>query len=253
MARSRDEIMRRLRLGDIRKLLHYRYGPTLPDDDAGREDLIELLKPVSLGIEADKRMRNQIDLWAPWATDAEAIIDHVARLPIWYRKSKAEAIGQRFRLTNAERERYRLWTMAPVDMTAEDLAEQRKAKHRARQKRYRTGKRKQTRPNYLAKSLTKNQPWLALGISRRTWYRRRDTLGTSMVTPAQAHLAQVGCEAKVDRLITLPVPHEQASPPQGLQREPGLNGHATRPAQTPGKDPATTGLRAMRSRLVPRK
>ena len=34
MARTRDETIRRARLGDIRRLLHYRYGPTLPDDDA---------------------------------------------------------------------------------------------------------------------------------------------------------------------------------------------------------------------------
>ena len=46
---SRAEIIRRLRLGDLQKFLRFRYGHTLPDDDAGREDLHELLLPISLG------------------------------------------------------------------------------------------------------------------------------------------------------------------------------------------------------------
>jgi hypothetical protein len=40
--------MRRLRLGDLRKLLRARCGHTLPDNDAGREYLWELLLPTSL-------------------------------------------------------------------------------------------------------------------------------------------------------------------------------------------------------------
>ena len=42
-------MIRRLRLGDVQKVLRQRYGHTLPDDDAGREDLRELLMPISLG------------------------------------------------------------------------------------------------------------------------------------------------------------------------------------------------------------
>jgi hypothetical protein len=45
---SPDEIMRRRRYGDLRKLFHDRYGQTFPDDDAGNDDLFELLLPVSL-------------------------------------------------------------------------------------------------------------------------------------------------------------------------------------------------------------
>jgi hypothetical protein len=42
-------MMRRLRLGKLRKLFRDRYGPTLADDDAGREDQHELLLPISIG------------------------------------------------------------------------------------------------------------------------------------------------------------------------------------------------------------
>jgi hypothetical protein len=62
---STDETIRRLRLGDIRKLLRRRCGPELPDDDAGREYLYELLLPVSLGPEPVK-IANVTEIWAPW-------------------------------------------------------------------------------------------------------------------------------------------------------------------------------------------
>jgi hypothetical protein len=63
------EVLRRLRLGDLRRLLRHRYGPTLPDDDAGRDDLFELLLPVSLRPQSPSLvMRNVIETWAPWMT-----------------------------------------------------------------------------------------------------------------------------------------------------------------------------------------
>jgi hypothetical protein len=35
----KQEIIRRVRLGHLKRLLRQRYGFELPDDDAGREDL----------------------------------------------------------------------------------------------------------------------------------------------------------------------------------------------------------------------
>jgi hypothetical protein len=64
MSRSKSEIIRRLRLGDLRSLLRARCGHTLPDDDAGREYLWELLLCVSLGAEPDLKMANAIEIWA---------------------------------------------------------------------------------------------------------------------------------------------------------------------------------------------
>jgi hypothetical protein len=67
------ELLRRLLLGNIRCLLRHRYGATLPDDDAGREDLFEMLLQVSLRQKSPaKVMRNTIEVWAPWMDAAEA-------------------------------------------------------------------------------------------------------------------------------------------------------------------------------------
>jgi hypothetical protein len=75
-----SEMIRRLRLGELHRLFRERCrGSTLPDDDAGRDYLRELLLPISVGpYEAVRRpgkielwgptdrMRREIELWAPW-------------------------------------------------------------------------------------------------------------------------------------------------------------------------------------------
>jgi hypothetical protein len=183
---DRQEIIRRLRLGNLRTLFRHRWGPLLPDDDAGREDLRELLLPISVGPNASIKMRRAIEVWAPWMADDEAtqLIDDVNRTPIWHRKPTAGTMGQRLRVSNAERERLRLWTIAAYDMTPEQAAEHRRAKERARKRRYR----QLHGGNPRASSFSRTTPWLALGISRRTWYYRTkncnctNTSGLKLVT-----------------------------------------------------------------------
>jgi hypothetical protein len=116
-------------------------------------------------------MNHAIEVWAPWLapTDAEAMTDEIMRLPTCYRRPCSKELGERLRLTNAERERLKLWRIAPIDITIEECNEQRRAKDRARKrKRY-----KRSRADYLATSRSKLKPWEAEGISRTTWYERR--------------------------------------------------------------------------------
>jgi hypothetical protein len=96
MVRSKDEIIRRLRLGNLRTLFRHRYGTELPDDDAGREDLNELLLPISLGPKPTKMMANEIDVFAPWvgSADVETIIDFINRLPISDRNPKPKPLAR---------------------------------------------------------------------------------------------------------------------------------------------------------------
>jgi hypothetical protein len=172
MSRPIDETLRRLRFGDLRKLLRSRYGHTLPDDDAGREDLHELLLPVSLGPQAARRMLNVIELHAPWMSRDKAgqLVDQIMRTPSHLRRPSNRQVGRRLRVTNQERELWRLWTIHPCDMTDEEMREQRKAKRRARDRQRR---KRQPRVAYLAaNSLSRTKPWEIEGISRRTWYRK---------------------------------------------------------------------------------
>jgi len=170
------EVVRRLRYGALLNLFRHRWGKEFPDDDAGREDLFELIMNLSLAPAAtEKKIANAIELWAPWMQhdEAQMMVDHVQRLHISERLPTAKTLGVRVRLTNSERERLRLWPIAPIDMTDEQLAEQRKAKRQERDAKRRRNNGSLSREAYLAQFASREQPWKAEGISRRTWERRR--------------------------------------------------------------------------------
>ena len=61
-AMTKAERFRRVRLNDHSRYLRNRYGHELPNDDAGRDDLYELLLTISLGDGADRKMRMRIGL-----------------------------------------------------------------------------------------------------------------------------------------------------------------------------------------------
>jgi len=156
-------------------LFRDRWGYVLPDDDAGRGDLFELIMNISLAPAAvDKKMRCAIETWAPWikTDEAQAMVDHINRLDIYERTPTARELGSRLRLTNAVRERLKLWPIAPFDRTDEDLVEQRKVRERNRRARKRREQGVRTRAAYLD-SLSGRRPWEAEGVSRSTWYGRR--------------------------------------------------------------------------------
>jgi hypothetical protein len=169
------EMIRRLRLGDLQKVLRSRYGHELPDDDAGREDLRELLLPISLGNQPARRMHNAIEVWAPWmmADEARQLLDEINRSPPYQRKPTSCELGERLRLSNHERESLGLRTISPVDMTAKQLADRRRAKNRDRMWRQRRANGSKDREAWLANAKSRLKPWKAKGKSRATWYRER--------------------------------------------------------------------------------
>jgi hypothetical protein len=218
---SKPEMLRRIRLGDIKRLLLDRYGPTLPDDDAGRDDLFELLLCTSLRpASATRIMRNVIEVYAPWMTEreAEAVIQQVERIPPELRRRKAEYLGERFRLINDERERLAIRTIRPCDLTDEEIKERRKARKRQRQKREAERRRRRlgqrSRTAYLASSLSSTKPWLKEGISRRTWERRRK----KMTQPVTQLRRSINSYKGSDTL---------ASPEQGASQQ-GRASHSSR-------------------------
>jgi hypothetical protein len=182
-------MIRRLRLGNLRKLLRDRNGPILPDDDAGREYLWELLLPISVGPNPDVKMPNAIEVWAPWMDkkEAEAIIDQINLTPIYHRKPTAVVLGERLNLTYAEREALKLWTIAACDVPEKLKPLLRKQKKRDRMRVLRRLRGQKTRAQYLASNKTsKERPWIGLGISRRTYYYRLKT--GNCTSPCQVKL-----------------------------------------------------------------
>jgi hypothetical protein len=247
---NKDETIRRLRLRDMRNYLRCRYGHTLPDDDAGREDLRELLYPISVGPNAAIKMPKAIELWAPWMNTKEAaeLIDDINRMSIWLRKPSARELGKRLRVTNQMRQQWRLWTVAPYDMTDEELAEQRRAKDRERKRRYRERQREggATRTQWLAAhSISRDKPWLLLGISRASYYRKL----------AKDKVRQVASAMELKQHRTQPVSPSKRHVSRAVQATstPRLNinrkGRSNRTAESVAAD-ATNRPRVLRTQPV---
>jgi hypothetical protein len=156
----------------LNALFAYRYGGTresyvFPDDDAGLEDLKILVHHYSWS--NPLAIPRLIALRAPWA-DAEAIIDEVEAYP---RKWRSATLGKLLNFTGKEWRQLRIRTIAPVDMSAKERREYSRilANGRRRIKRKRDGMR--PRAEYETTSLSRAKPWVAEGVSRRTWERRR--------------------------------------------------------------------------------
>ena len=182
--RDKWECVRRLRYACLIRLFRHRYRHELPDDDAGREDLWLLLQNVSLATAgAEKKIRCAIETWAPWLSEEEAQerIDLLGLLTIYERTPTARELGERLRVTNAERVKLKLWQFKPIDVTDEELEAQRKARRLENKRAKRRAKGVRPREVYLAELASKPKPWIAEGISRRTWERRRKAVSQGVV------------------------------------------------------------------------
>ena len=81
--------------------------------------------------------------------EVEMLADHVHLLTVYERNFNSRELGERVRLTTAERERLSLWPIKPHDMSDEQLGEQRKAKSRHRRAIKRREKGIRTKEAYL--------------------------------------------------------------------------------------------------------
>ena len=166
---------RRLRAGELQRLFRHRWGYVLPDDQSGREDLWLLMLNASLATsESEKKMNHVIDLWAPWMGDEEreGYVKLLWGLDLYQRIQTGREIGNLLGLTNAERMKLKLWQFKPIDATDDELEEQRKARRRGNRRAKRRAHNVRPREVYLAEMASKPKPWIAEGISRRTWERR---------------------------------------------------------------------------------
>lgn len=121
-----------LRLNDLARLFRARYGITLPDDDAGRDDLHVALCHIAMLSNSRERMGRYVETWAPWLTVAEArqAIDAALTNP---QRWKADQLAWRMRLTAADRQSLGITTIGAVDMNKAARVRLRKAKARSRE------------------------------------------------------------------------------------------------------------------------
>lgn len=155
-----------LRLNDLGALFRWSYGITLPDDDAGRDDLFIAVNHLAGLPQPHKAITNWVEIWAPWLGDEErdAIIDRtVGNRQVW----KADELGERLGLTKEVRKMLGITTIGAIDETKEDRMEHRKAYQREHKAKARRAKGATPR----AECVSARKPWVAEGVSRATWYR----------------------------------------------------------------------------------
>lgn len=122
-----------LRLNDLARLFRARYGITLPNDDAGRDDLHVALCHVGMLSNSRERMARYVEIWAPWLTVAEArqVIDRALTEP---QRWKADQLAWRMRLTSADRAALGITTIGAVDLNKTGRTKLRKRKARDRER-----------------------------------------------------------------------------------------------------------------------
>jgi hypothetical protein len=155
--------MAAFRLAELRRLFLHRYGRTLPDDDAGREDLWMAVNHIALGgVDVFNRCQRFVGEWAPWlpGDEAKKMVEKIIAKPYRFR---AGTLCQRLRLTEAERILLKIKTIRAIDATESP------AQRKTRKQRERRADARAKRPP----PLTASKPWEAEGICRRTWERRR--------------------------------------------------------------------------------
>jgi hypothetical protein len=174
-----------LRLHDLAKLFRGRYGHVLPDDDAGRDDLSVAVHHLACLPHPQKPIDHWLELWAPWLTlkERKQIVGDALSNP---QRWKADALAWRLRLTAADRHALGITTIGAIDENKAARAKRRRRRDRERKARLRRAKGIQPRKAYEDQSAEQAMPWIAEGISRRTWYRRRAKAGTDGTGPATA-------------------------------------------------------------------
>lgn len=172
-ARASPQQIVSLRLADFAKLLRSRYsGTVLPDDDAGRDDIEPVIHHLAALTHPARRAAHWLELWAPWLTLAETntiITTAIANARPW----TADQLAWRYRVTKEERTMLGLTTIGAIDQGKAARTKRRKERDRARKRAKRQAAGATPRTTYEAHSLEHTKPWLAEGMSRAKWYRKR--------------------------------------------------------------------------------
>jgi hypothetical protein len=183
-----------LMLHDLQKFLsdtYDKHGPSMPEgDDAASEHFVVLLHFVArLGdpsaLQAAKAR------WCPWLAEAafDAMIAKIERKP---RRWRADSLAQEIGLNRVTRTRLGITTIGAIDFKKATRTKLRKKLNNAdkRARRAAAG----AKPH--AASAARLKPWITLGISERTWFRRRanGSVGSETGTAAYYDVVTNDCQ-----------------------------------------------------------
>lgn len=178
----------KLRLREIENVVVSRYGRTIPetDDPSIVEAAAFALNAhcYVTGDDLERRLRDWCSMWAPWANiRAGDIIRPILNALVNRRHDlKADAVAQLLAVSFAERQTLKLNTIGACDIPARVrktlVRKAKRERDRLRQAAIRRQAGRLDRSSYEGQSLSRTKPWLAEGISRRTWERRRASVAS---------------------------------------------------------------------------
>lgn len=134
------------------------------------------LRWFGLDMEALCTAIDRAELGAFSTSELQTIIESVKRHNAAHgpKLMSATATGELLAMTSAEREEFGIRQIEAVDEPRTDrIARQKQARQQRDRERKRVQRGRLPRPVYESRSLSSQKPWLAEGISRRTWERRR--------------------------------------------------------------------------------
>ncbi|WIJ26614.1 hypothetical protein [Devosia sp. RR2S18] len=166
-----------LRLREIETTIKSRHGFIVPDpeDTDDRPWCLDYGRAVQCSV-TPQDLHQWARRWMPWAMTSE--LDQIIGQEGWRRYMiGADAIADMLMVSAVERQALELRTIGAYDVPKEvRLAAAKIAKQerdRERQSARRRAEGRVDRQAYLESSLSARKPWEALGISRRTYERRR--------------------------------------------------------------------------------
>jgi hypothetical protein len=171
-----------IRLAQINRLLSHRKGSGLAEES--QADLVEIVAGLFVGLRGwPGNLRDWIKHRAPGFNPAElaALINDSETTTggHW----NGALVGRIMRLTAVEAVRLKINTISPFDVSKAEIEASRKVRKRdlERKRRRAAGIKPQT------ESAAQKKPWEALGVSRRTYYRR-NAVGTESRQDGKEHL-----------------------------------------------------------------
>jgi hypothetical protein len=123
-----------IRVNEIMRLFRSRWGPMLPDDDAGRDILWLVLQHLASLRSARQRMLNFAEVFSPWLKDRERerLFDEVLRNPP--QMYSADELGVRLGLRDIDRTALGIKTIGAIDCNKEQREARRRLEKRDRER-----------------------------------------------------------------------------------------------------------------------
>lgn len=242
--RRRYSVIVAIRMRELERLFAFRYGPTMADDDSGRDDALVMAHHIAqLGM-PERHIPAWLAIWAPWMSKAEcaALVAAVLRKPMRW---TADALAARVGLDAATREALMITTIGSFDADKDDRIAKRKQRdkegHRARRRKSGAI----SRAEYETGSAARAEPWQAVGMSRRSWYRKGKPSPSSSQLAQVQKLAQVRLQQIDTTMLTTDLCHSTGSAiPKSQRRKFRAPRPSARAAKTPSPSIAPTPIGA---------